>query len=170
MEFTSNHDENSWNGTEYERLGASVKTFAVIAATVPGMLLIYDGQESGFNRRLKFFEKDSIDWGKYPLTSFYKTLIDLKHRNNSLWNGNEGGTFTRLSTNNDSSVFAFYREKENHKVLVICNLKSKQIDIKIKDSNLAGNYKDVFSGATKNFEEKANIKLAPWEYLVFELE
>lgn len=58
MQFTSNHDENSWNGTEFERLDGGAQTFAVLAATVPGMLLIYNGQESAFNRRLKFFEKD----------------------------------------------------------------------------------------------------------------
>jgi glycosidase len=170
MEFTSNHDENSWNGTEHERLGAGVKTFAVVSATVPGMLLVYNGQESGFNRRLKFFEKDSIDWGKYPLTTFYKKLIDLKHRNSALWNGSDGGSMVRLSTNNDSSVFVFYREKESHKVLVICNLKPKQINLKIKDAALAGKYKEIFTSNEKSFEENASISLAPWEYFVYEKE
>ncbi len=61
MQFTSNHDENSWNGTEYERLGNGVQTFAVITALLRDMPLIYNGQESSFNRRLKFFAKDSID-------------------------------------------------------------------------------------------------------------
>src|SRR5690606_25660252 len=30
MNFTSNHDENAWNGTEYERLGEAVETFAAL--------------------------------------------------------------------------------------------------------------------------------------------
>ena len=62
MYFTSNHDENSWNGTEFERMGDAVSTFTVLTYVLPGMPLIYNGQEVGFNRRLEFFEKDNIDW------------------------------------------------------------------------------------------------------------
>ena len=135
MQFTSNHDENSWNGTEYERLGEGAKTFAVLAATVPGMPLIYNGQESAFNRRLIFFDKDNIDWHNYSLTSFYQTLIDLKKRNKALWNGDEGGKIQHISTNRDTSVFAFVRVKNNQKLLVICNLTAKALEVKL-DSGL----------------------------------
>jgi glycosidase len=168
MEFTSNHDENSWNGTEYERLGQGAQTFAVLAATVPGMMLIYNGQEAGFNRRLKFFEKDSIDWGTYKLTSFYQTLIDLKKRNKALWNDEEGGPIHRISTNRDSSVFAFTRQSGDQKVLVICNLSPKPLDIKMKSADLSGSYNEVFTNKKQTFDEKASMNLKPWEYLVFE--
>ena len=168
MEFTSNHDENSWNGTEYERLGQGTQTFAVIAATVPGMMLIYTGQESGFNRRLNFFEKDSVDWGTYPLTSFYQTLTSLKKRNKALWNGEDGGAIHRISTNRDSTVFAFTRQSVDHKVLVIYNLSAKSQDIKMNSANLPGNYNEVFTNKQQTFEEKAIMSLKPWEYLVFE--
>jgi len=52
MQLTSNHDENSWNGTVWERLNGGAAPFAVLAATVPGMLLIYNGQEAGLDKRL----------------------------------------------------------------------------------------------------------------------
>ena len=168
MEFTSNHDENSWNGTEYERLGQGAQTFAVLAATTRGMMLMYNGQESGFNRRLKFFEKDSIDWGTYRLTSFYQTLISLKKKNKALWNGEEGGSLKRIFTNRDSTVFAFTRQKDDQKVLVICNLSAKPLEVKIKSVDLAGSYNEVFSGKEQTFEEKATMNLKPWEYLVYE--
>ena len=168
MEFTSNHDENSWNGTEYERLGQGTRTFAVIAATVTGMMLIYTGQESGFNRRLNFFEKDSVDWGTYPLTSFYQTLTSLKKRNKALWNGDDGGAIHRISTNRDSTVFAFTRQRGDQKVLVICNLSAKPQDVKMNSADLPGNYNEVFTKKQQTFEEKATMSLKPWEYLVFE--
>lgn len=168
MEFTSNHDENSWNGTEYERLGQGAQTFAVIAATIKGMMLIYNGQESAFNRRLNFFEKDSIDWGTYPLTSFYQTLISLKKRNKALWNDEEGGPIHRISTNRDSLVFAFTRQSGEQKVLVICNLSAKPLEVKMKSSDLADSYTEVFTNQKQTFEEKATLSLKPWEYLVFE--
>lgn len=168
MQFTSNHDENSWNGTEYERLGQGALTFAVIAATVPGMMLIYTGQESGFNRRLEFFTKDSVDWGTYPLTSFYQTLTSLKKRNKALWNGEDGGPIHRIATSRDSSVFAFTRQSGDQKVLVICNLSAKPLDIKMKSDDLAGTYTEVFTSKQQTFDEKATMSLKPWEYLVFE--
>jgi glycosidase len=167
MQFTSNHDENSWNGTEYERLGEGAKTFAVLAGTLPDMLLIYNGQESGFNRRLKFFEKDSIDWLDYPLTSFYKTLIDLKKQNTALFNGN-GGRPVFLKTGQDSSVVAFIRQKENNKVMVICNLTAREKSIKIKDSQVEGTYTDAFTREKKVFEKPVKMKLKPWEFMVLE--
>jgi glycosidase len=169
MQFTSNHDENSWSGTEYERLGKGAQTFAVLAATVRDMLLIYNGQESAFNRRLKFFEKDSTDWGNYGLGSFYQTLIDLKKRNKAIWNGEEGGSILRIPTNRDTSVFAFVRGKENQKILVICNLSPKTFDLKLSSEALAGNYMEIFTNDLKAFKPKETLKLLPWQYFVYEL-
>jgi alpha-amylase len=60
MNFTSSHDENSWNGSEYKRLGDAVETFAVLTYMIKGMPLIYDGQEYDFKNTLKFFTKDQI--------------------------------------------------------------------------------------------------------------
>jgi glycosidase len=67
MMFTSNHDENSWNGTEFERMGDAALNMAVLSATVPGMPLIYTGQEDKLSKRLKFFEKDAITWGSFDM-------------------------------------------------------------------------------------------------------
>jgi glycosidase len=94
LQFTSNHDENSWNGTEYERLGDAVKTMAILSFTVPGMPLIYTGQEAGLNKRLAFFEKDSIDWNNLDMQQFYQKLIQLKKTQPALWNGEAGGQLT----------------------------------------------------------------------------
>jgi glycosidase len=55
LNFTSNHDENSWNGTEFERMGDAAPAMAALSYLVPGMPLIYNGQEVGFDRRLAFF-------------------------------------------------------------------------------------------------------------------
>ena len=70
MHFTSNHDVNSWDGTEYERLGALALPFAVLTALLPGMPMLYSGQEAGLNRRLEFFERDTIAWGSFPVAGF----------------------------------------------------------------------------------------------------
>ena len=60
--FTSNHDENSWNGTEYEKFGPAAKPWAVFTFTWSGIPLIYSGQELPNQKRLAFFDKDVIEW------------------------------------------------------------------------------------------------------------
>lgn len=168
MQFTSNHDENSWNGTEFERLGGGTKTFAVLAATLPGMLLIYNGQESAMNKRLLFFEKDTITWGNYGYSGFYEELIDLKERNKALLNGNEGGKPEFLTVYSDSAVFAFKRERGEDVVLVISNLRDTTIQYKLKLPDKLDKMHEVFTNEERSFEEETVITLTPWQYFVYE--
>jgi glycosidase len=167
MIFTSNHDENSWKGSEYERMGAAALCMAVLTNTFPGMPLIYSGQESAFTERLKFFEKDSVDWKNFELAPFYKSLLDLKHRNQALWNGNWGGPMERVATGNDSTLMAFVREKEGDRIFVIANLTDKVQQGKLKGERFVGNYKELFSNEEVTFNKKAGIRMKPWEYKVY---
>lgn len=134
MRFTSNHDENSWHGSDAEHYGPAFKAMAVLAATLPGMPLIYGGQEGGFDKRLKFFEKDPIEWKNYPYASFYAGLLKLKHDNRALWNGQYGGPIKVLETGNDK-VFAFRREKEGNAVSVAVNLSAAQQQYRLPGSS-----------------------------------
>lgn len=166
MEFTSNHDENSWNGTEYERLGDAVKTFAVFSYTIPGMPLIYNGQEVCMQRRLRFFERDTIPWIECEMREFYKTLNTLKEENVALHAGMEGGTLNRIAGNLDRKVFAFTREKENNKILVILNLSPDELEYETGE-DLGGIYTDVFAGEVITINSGDSFKLKPWDYKVY---
>jgi glycosidase len=169
MSFTSNHDENSWNGTEFERLKSieAVRCMGVLAATVPGMLLIYNGQEDSLTRRLKFFDKDYIGWGHYPLAAYYKTLIDLKHRNPALWNGIYGGELKRIKTSQDDAIFAFSRSKDGHNVVVMCNLSKESHDFMIEVPGVKGKMSEIFSLEETELDSPQPFKLAPYGYKVF---
>ncbi len=167
MNFTSNHDENSWNGTVFERLGGGVKTFAVLTATIPGMPLIYSGQESAMNKRLRFFDKDTIQWDDYKYADFYKKLLHLKTINKALWNGNKGGDLIKINSSNDKAVYSFVRKKDGDKVFVILNLSDKEQDITLKGQKYIGAYTNIFTNKTVDFKENTELKLKPWEYLVF---
>jgi glycosidase len=127
MEFTSDHDENSWSGSDTELYGKAFKPYAVIAATVPGMALVYSGQESGLDKRIKFFEHDPIAWRNYPLADFYRSLLTLKHANPALWNDN--AAMDVLDPHNPH-VFAFRRTKDGHSVTVTVNLSGKAQAVK----------------------------------------
>jgi glycosidase len=122
--FTSNHDENSWAGTEFERMGDAAKLMAVLTFTLPnGQPLIYTGQEMGWNKRFEFFEKDPVPaWEKNEYFDFYKWLIDIRHDNPALAAGDKGGVFEVVST--DDSTLVFTRTLPGNKVTVKAELKA----------------------------------------------
>ena len=167
MEFTSNHDENSWNGTEYERLGEAVKVFAVLSYTIPGMPLIYNGQEVCMKKRLRFFERDTIDWTECDMREFYKTLNNLKADNEALFAGGEGGTMTRIHGNDDERVFAFIREKDKSRLFVILNLSDQTVEFSPLDELNNGLHTDVFTGELLNLSSDEAITLKSWDYRVY---
>lgn len=122
--FTSNHDENSWAGTEFERMGDAAKLMAVLTFTLPnGQPLIYTGQEIGWNKRFEFFEKDPVPaWEDNEYTEFYKWLVELRHNNPALSAGGKGGKFEVVSA--ADSVLVFTRTLNGNKVTVKAELKA----------------------------------------------
>jgi glycosidase len=165
MQFITNHDENSWNGIEFDRMGEAALTFFVVAATVPGMPLLYSGQEAGLDKSLRFFDKDTISFEGLPkYAPFYTRMLQLKKTNKSLWNGDWGGSLFTLYL--DEQVWVYAREREGHKVLVAVNLSEEPSSIKLDSEALKGRYTNVFTGEKLNLSGKLKTNLAPWEYLV----
>lgn len=152
--FTTNHDENSWNGTVFERYGDAHKCFAALCFTLPGMPLIYSGQEVGLDRRLSFFGKDQIDWSDQQLSKFYAGLCDMRHHATSLRIGPEGGTFEPIHEAGEG-VFAFYREGSEESLLAIFNLSDKGM---LTDF---GAHQEIHGFTADDFN---GISLDPWEY------
>lgn len=168
MYFTTNHDENSWNGTVFDRFGEAHKTFAVLAYTIDGMPLVYSGQESGMDYALKFFDKDTIEWGDIPLESFYSKLLQLNQNNKALWNGISGGDFTKITTNKPNQVYAYTRTNDDNKVVVILNLKSSNpIEVTLSKGSHQGEYTELFSGEKVALSEDYTVTLEPYGYQVF---
>lgn len=167
MNFTSNHDENSWNGTEMERLGPAIETFAVFAATIDGMPLVYNGQETSLDRRLKFFEKDPINWEKMDKVDFYQTLLTL-HQNHPALSVAKGQTKPRfLSKATDKEHLVYVRERDGRQVLVVLNLSAQPKTIAFNDAATAGKFTDLFTKQALSFKPAHTIKLGPWGYAVY---
>lgn len=167
--FTTNHDENSWNGTEYEKYGDMAKTLSVFSATWNGVPLLYSGQELPNHKRLEFFEKDVIEWtGKNTLHDFYKTLLNLHSNNPALRGGDPAVTTFRLHTENDAHIFTYLRRSGDHEVLVVLNFSDQSLPLVIKDEQLkGGNFKNVFNGISYDELIAGTHTLKPWEYQVF---
>jgi len=165
--FTSNHDENSWYGTVFERFGDAAENFAAITHTINGMPLIYSGQEAGLNKRLKFFDKDFILWNEHPYFEVYKTLLNLKRENSALWNGLNGSKAVRVLTNNNPAIFAFVRQKDDDKVFALFNITDTLQNVIPVGELYKGKYVDVFSGDTVSFSDVSEIELSSWGYKIF---
>ncbi|WP_128543607.1 alpha-amylase family glycosyl hydrolase [Larkinella soli] len=167
MHFIQNHDQNAWVGTGAELFGNGVDAFTVLAFTLDGMPLVYNGMEANLSKRLKFYEKDPIYWGNYYKSDFYKTLLTLKHRNQALWNGLAGGTAIKIPTEKDDKVYAFFRQKENDRVIVIVNLSPTPQTVRLNGDGYEGIYTEVFSRQPAELRNSLTFALKPWEYKVY---
>jgi glycosidase len=166
MFFTSNHDENTWNKADYETMPGDVHApFAVLTQTIKRSVpLIYSGQEEPFLRAVKFFDKDTISFGKYARAEFYKKLIALRKSNEAL---SSNADFTKIKTTADDKVFSYIREMNNKKVLVLLNLSNTAVKVQAPNPSLNGNATELFSGKTEDLKRGTSFDLKAWGYLVY---
>ncbi|MFA5327387.1 MAG: alpha-amylase family glycosyl hydrolase [Prolixibacteraceae bacterium] len=166
MQFITNHDENSWSGSEYERMGDAVKEFAAFTFTIEGMPLIYSGQEAGLHKRLLFFEKDTINWSDLSMQKFYQSLTSLKHENEALWNGTAGAPMVFAETSDSINVLAFSRQKDNDLILSVFNFSGEPVSATVQIAQ-PGNYQDYFSGENITLEKDAVMNMDKWGFKIF---
>lgn len=167
MFFTTNHDENSWNGTEYEKYGNAAKAFAVFSQTMGHSIpLIYSGQELPNKKRLKFFVKDSIQWtGNYEMAPFYKALLSLRKSNPAL---HTDASYQKLASSNEAAVFAFVREKDGRKVVVVINFSAQPQQFQVKDAIINGEPMNLFLGMKEKISDTHTFSVEQWGYIVYD--
>ena len=167
MNFITNHDENSWSGTEFERLGNAVSAMAALTFTYPGMPLIYSGQEVGNTKRLAFFEKDFIPGLTVAnsTTAFYTKLVSLKSKNASLWNNSTAKLVPTLGNNN--SVIAYSRTLGSNKVLTVINVTDKTQKVTLNLSKLSASDYLFSTGKLAKLKTTLTLTLKPWQYEIY---
>ena len=165
MNMVTNHDLNSWEGTEMERYGAGLPAFAILSYTLPGMPMMYTGQEVGFNHPFEFFVQDPVipDYTPNEYTTFYEMLNALKANYTALNANNPEGEMIQYPAIS-SDVVAFSRTAPGNKVVVMANLSGQDNQLTFPDlsPNLDGlvNY---FTGAPAQLPDH----LGPWQTVVF---
>jgi glycosidase len=164
MNFTSNHDENSWNGTEYERMGDGVEALTALTYMMPGMPLIYTGQEYELKRRLKFFEKDSIPKTKGKMFALYEKLGALKNNNSALNGAKKAAVWNRIKTSNDKMIMAFTRANKDKKVIYLGNLSGQNVNFTLP---LEGTFVNYLTNEKVIFTKQQKHLFKPWEYYIF---
>ena len=166
--FTTNHDENSWNGTEYEKYGDITLPMAVFSATWNGVPLLYSGQELPNMKRLEFFEKDVIEWTKeLKMADFNKTLLSLKSSNPALRGGDSAVSTYILNTSANDKIFAYLRKNGKDEVLVLLNMSKEPVNFSVEDAQVAGKFNNVFTKAAKDFSVNKSFEFKVSDYAVF---
>ena len=161
LNFVTNHDENSWNGTIKERMGDASELMTAFSYVIPGMPLIYSGQEYDLSHRLKFFEKDSIPKIKGKTWKLLEKLGTLKNTNPALNGGKNPALITRPSTNNDA-VLIIKRSKNGNTITFIGNFSGTDQSINM----LEGKSLDYMANKKITFNEGESLILKPWEYKI----
>jgi glycosidase len=166
--FTSNHDENSWNGTEYEKYGPAAKPLAVLSILWNGIPLIYSGQELPNTKRLKFFDKDLIEWKEKPaLHGFYEALLRLRSSHPAVTAGSASAPIY-VPSNADQYVFAFMRRQGGKEVLVLLNFSPNQLFVQLKEGYVHGKFTDVLNGGTADIIPHHSFEIKAWDCLVLQ--
>ena len=170
MNFITNHDENSWNGTEFERMGNSVPLWSAFCYVVPGMPMIYTGQLSGNHHRLEFFEKDLIDTNpEYAQDKLYKQLNQLRADNKALHSPEQGAPMMRIAADNEH-IFACVRHAEgkwcDNTIIAVMNMSGEEQTVTLDLTGYEGKY-DCICGKKMTLEATQTFQLKPWEYKIF---
>ncbi|MBR2724781.1 MAG: hypothetical protein IKB72_05025 [Ruminococcus sp.] len=176
MNYTDNHDKNSYEGTIYDRFDNAYVTMFALSYVAPGMPLIYTANEQGYDHEIEFFEKDTILWDEEPV---YEELITelsaLKAENKALSSTNRDIEFIETS---DAKFLAFSRTMGEDKVYFVGNFYYEPIsDVTISfDSD---NAKCVmhYDGTDFDFEDKefnlselSSKEFQPYEFYIFTTE
>lgn len=158
--FTSNHDENTWNGTEYEKYGVYAKALAVFCFTWQNSVpMIYGSQEIPNHKRLPFFDKDTVHWPSYPaLQDFYKTL--MHYRKSAIPEA------PCHFIDAPEGLLAYRKQLDALEAIVVLNLgkSAAGMDIALHASS---DYREIFSGEAVSMLESLRSELEPGEYQVW---
>lgn len=169
MVFTSNHDENSWSGTEFERYGPALANATVLQFTGEGIPLIYNGQEAANDRRLKFFERDPIVWKDAPQATQYRRLIAFRDAHPALWNAPWGARMVQVVNSQPAKLFSFVRAKNGDAVMVLQNYSAAPLTATLAAVPYPGRWQEEgdTDKSVGSFDKGTSVTLAPWSSRLF---
>ena len=162
--YVSNHDENAWQGTEFERYGPALDAAIALSIASDGMPLIYNGQEAGNPKRLKMFERDPIAWRPHPEGELYRRLLAFKKQHPALWNRPWGGPMVEVANDKRAQILSFTRSRDGDTVLAVFNLSPQPRSTVLSGPGLAGAWRDEANAQAMGGAEGLKLTLEPWGY------
>lgn len=168
MQFTSNHDENTWSDNEFARMGAAAKQMAALTFILPGIPMLYNGQEVASTKRLEFFDKDLVQWNcPNDFTQLYEEMCALRHSNPALLSGERGGDLWAIDNSEPWRIFSVKRSMNNHTVIALFNFSNTSADVQFYDENFEGVYRQIGSPLNAELHSNKNFYLPPHSYFIY---
>lgn len=159
LRYLENHDQDRI--AQVATTPAQQELAAAFLLTMPGLPLIYNGQEVGITQRPSLFDVSKINWklGSLDLRSVYATLIHLRHTYPALQKGDLEILKTDLP-----SVVAYIRATPEQRVLILLNFDSQSAQINLPDLTTGT---DLFTG--EQVALNAEISLDGYGYRMIEI-
>jgi glycosidase len=173
MLFSSNHDENAWDNPDVVKFGVEgAKLAAVVVNTLPGVPLLYNGQEVGNAVKLGLFEKVTIDWNAHPeFRGFYTELYALRKANQTL----RMGEMKRVVSTEGAHVYSFLRSQGRESIAVVYNFSPSAVTtvVTLPASKSEYRLKPLLTAPTTSFTINVNnvsLSLPAFGYAVYKVE
>ena len=163
MNFVTNHDENSWAGTVKERMGDASEAMLAMSYTLPGMPLIYSGQEYDMDKRLLFFEKDTIPKTKGKVYPLLEKLGELKNTNPALHGAKKAASYSNVNTSDEEKILAYKREKDGQVLYYVANMTDQPVTF---TAQMEGDFSDFMNGSSMSISKDQKLEFGPWEYKI----
>lgn len=144
LRFTTNHDETAWDAPPPAIFGgqAGAQAAYVLTASMPGVPLVYNGQETGVDVPVPFFEKSSYAWTARPdVHGFYDRFLDFYANSTAL----RTGTFEVL-TPDAADVLVYERAAAGERVVVAVNVRDRPATIATPAALREGAWTDALAG------------------------
>jgi glycosidase len=161
IRFITNHDENSWDDVPQVKFGNldGSKAAFIASMTLPGVPLLYNGQEVAYPTRINLFEKYTIDWSANPgLQQWYSHVLAVHTANDPL----KRGTLDEFSTENPGVLIYQRKTLGKDPLWVIINAKNEEVMAKLPAALQYKKLTDLLSA--EGISTEAQFKLRPYEY------
>jgi cyclomaltodextrinase len=125
MRFTTNHDKNAWDAPAVKKFGLDgLRVATVLVNTIPGVPLVYTGEEIPNPQRLSLFEKVKVDWAPpHAMEPLYRTLFQLRKEHQAL----SRGQMIRVTSSSPDAVYAFFRVAGSDRLLIVLNFARERL-------------------------------------------
>jgi glycosidase len=167
LRFTTNHDESMWDETPLELFNGmeGSKAAFVLASTMPGVPLVYNGQELGVADTVSFFARTPYDWSRSADNApfaFYTEHLTFYRDNTAL----RRGTLTMLTPDAEDALL-YTRSFEDETTLVAVNVRDRSVQVPVPTAYRNRAWTNAFTGTAVSAD---TLDLGPYGYRLLHAE
>lgn len=143
LRFITNHDETAWDAPPPVLFDSQEGAMAMAVAHMfmPGVPLVYNGQEIGNEDSWAFFDKWNYDWSLNPeVRDFYVRLGEIWQQEEAL----RFGDMRRIRLENSERTVGYLRRTQNDELLILVNTGNEKVHPGLPPE-LHGSYTELFS-------------------------